>query len=147
MVNVQHCGCAASVHSDETWQIWTFVVSLHDDCRCVGQAAAVVHDVPRLAKSHCGYEPWPLPTATPQQTGVLPPHSSGPSHVILSAAGHEAGASQLNVVIVLLGCVQQTCDSEHVASPHPKSYTPLPDPLPLPLPLPEPEPLPEPLPC
>ncbi len=44
-----------------TWQIHTFVVSLHVVSRCVGHADADVHDVPSVAIPHCGYVPVPSP--------------------------------------------------------------------------------------
>ena len=81
-VNVQHLLFAGSVHSDETWQIRTFVVSLQVWPRCVGHAASVVHDVPSDWTLQLGKLPVPFGTSTPQHTGVVPPHSSGPSHVI-----------------------------------------------------------------
>lgn len=82
-VNVQHLLLLASlVQSAFWWQSWTFWVALHDCAMFVLQLFAVVHDAPIELAPHVGNVPWPLPTSTPQHTGVAPLQSSGPSHVI-----------------------------------------------------------------
>lgn len=119
-VNVQHLLLVGSVQSAETWQIQVFDVSLHVPM-CVTQFAAVEHELPNEAGLQLGKVPVPLPTATAQQTGVAPPHSSGPSQSILSLAGQDAGATQEKVVGGP-GAVQQTVDKgQAVFPPQPKS--------------------------
>src|SRR5690349_7095218 len=64
--------------------------------------------------------------STPQHTGVPPPHSSGPSHVIWSLAGQLAGA----VSHAVLPPQPKSCSG--AASIGRASLTPLPLPLPSP---------------
>jgi hypothetical protein len=119
-VNVQHFGLFGSAQSVLTWQMTTLVVSGHESPMCVGQLPALVQDVPIAVAVQL--LPEPVVTATPQHTGVVPPHSSGPSHSILSPDGQLAGATH-EYVVVALGCEQQTCVSGHaVFPPQPKSY-------------------------
>jgi hypothetical protein len=81
-----------------------------------------VQDVPTAVTPQVGNDPVPLPTSTPQQTGVEPLQSSGPSQRSWSAIGHDAGATHANAVVWLPGIAQQTCSSGHAGfPPHEKS--------------------------
>ena len=72
-------------------------------------------------KPQAGNVPVPFPTATAQQIGVVPPHSSGPSQLNWSAAGQLAGATQAKVDVVP-GVTQQTVLRGQAAPPpQPKS--------------------------
>jgi len=92
--NVQHSLLLGSEQSLGSWQSCTVVVSLQVVPMCVWHAAADEQDVPSDFGVHEGKLPLPLGTSTPQQIGVEPPHSSGPSQAILSDAGHVEGTTQ-----------------------------------------------------
>lgn len=80
-VNVQHLLFVGSVQSAGTWQSWTFVVSVQFVARWVGHAAALEHDVPTDVTPQVGNDPVPFGTSVPQQIGVAPLQSFGPSQL------------------------------------------------------------------
>ena len=122
--NVQHVLSVGSVQSALTWHSCTFVVLVHVVPRCVGHAAAVVHDVPSDIALHDGNVPVPSGMSMPQHTGVAPLQSEGPSHASLSAAAQLASATHAKVG-GLPGVVQHTSVTRHAEPPaQPKSYMP-----------------------
>jgi hypothetical protein len=121
-VKVQHLLSVGSVQSGESWQKTTVVVEGQPLARCVGQLAADEQADPSVPGVQ--FEPDPVLVSVPQQLGVAPPHSSGPSQLSESPAGHIPSGTHEKGSIEA-GLMQHTwVNRQSGLLPHGKSYVP-----------------------